>query len=560
MKSAVRAACIFFFLFVPFSLSAFQSSSQTIKIPLKGKWLINTGDEDNSASPGLRDKSWDTIELPGSFIRYLKRKTGKIEGIIWIRKHITVPEKVPPGGLGLVLGRIGNADITMVNGHIIGETGGFPPKEFSMWNYKRFYHVPACLLKPGEENIIAVRVYCRIYGEIRGDLFLGDMSWWSSQRNWYLLSSVIVYYGILGIGAAIGLLFLVIFIMGRGGLESAFFIMQMIPGFFVVYEICGFFPLYPDTIIRIKVFGFMWTALVVVHLMFLHRLYGLKRKGIERALVAMLIFFTFMIVLATDVDRHRFIALIVIAVLTPLAFYNISIHVQALAKKNIYARYLFLPGLILSLGAAHDGFAYLQRLGGPDISFMGYGFEEVVFGYAATVMFIGGAMILLHRFLQSMRQVEELNETLEIRVYDRTRELEESLQHLSRIIEDSYLEERTKPGGKPPELSSSTVQKIQNAVVYIHDNYMHDISREGLAAHLEINADHFGKAFRHYTGKKMNEYINALRIKRAAVMLKESNEAVIHIAFAVGFESLRTFNRAFLKVMGITPSEYRNDV
>jgi len=545
---------------MPLSLSAYQSSSQSIKIPLHGKWLINIGDEKHFGSQELPDTSWDTIKLPGSFIRYLKARTGKIEGTLWIRKHIAVPEKIPPGGLGLVMGRIGNADVTMVNGHIVGETGGFPPREFSMWNYKRFYHVPASLLKPGQKNVIAIRIYCRIYGEMRGDLFLSDMSWWASQRHWYLLTSVIVYYGILGIGAAIGLLFLVIFIMGRGGLESAFFIMQMIPGFFVVYEICGFFPLYPDTIIRIKVFGFMWTALVVVHLMFLHRLYGLKRKGIETALGAMLVLFTILILSATDVTRHRFIALIVIAVLTPLALYNISIHVQALKKKNIYARYLFFPGLILSLGAAHDGFAYLQRLGGPDISFMGYGFEEVVFGYAATVMFIGGAMILLHRFLQSMKQVEELNETLELRVYDRTRELEESLQHLSRIIEDSYLEERAKPGKKTTELSGATVQKIQHAVVYIHDNYMHDISREGLAAHIQINADHFGKAFRHYTGKKMNEYINELRIKRAAVMLKESDEAVIHIAFAVGFESLRTFNRAFLKVMGITPTEYRSDI
>ncbi len=113
---------------------------------------------------------------------------------------------------------------------------------------------------------------------------------------------------------------------------------------------------------------------------------------------------------------------------------------------------------------------------------------------------------------------------------------------------------------KDKAISDTSEEKLERIIKFINENFRSDLSREGLAAHLEINADHFGKTFRHYTGKKMNEYINELRIKRAAVMLKESGETVIHIAFSVGFESLRTFNRAFLKVMGVTPSEYRNDM
>ncbi len=554
---------IFITLFISFlpvtTVAAPRPVENQLNIPLHGEWLIRTDDKAVYSGARYEDSSWGRITLPGSFIRYMMKSTGEIGGIIWLRKKVILPEKIPPEGIGLILGKIGNADVTYVNGHLVGKTGKFPPDEFSMWNFKRFYHIPAGLLVPGKENYIAVRIACGVYGEVRGELTMTGMAEWNRNRHGYILTNIVLYYGILGIGVAIGLIFLIIFLMGRGESDSAFFILQLVPGFFVVYEICGIFPIFPDNLARIKVFGFMWTALVVVHLMFLHRLYGLKRRGIEIALGSMLVIFTAMILAAADINRHRFVAEIIIAVLTPLALYNISIHLQALWKKNIYARYLVVPGFILSLGAGHDGFAYLQRVGGPQIKLMGYGFEHVIFGYAATVMFIGGAMILVHRFMQSMKQVEELNENLESRVRERTRELEQSLNHLSLIIEDSYLEERTRPGkSKTSPLSESTVEKIQRAVLYIHDNFMHDISREGLAAHLDINADHLGKAFRSYTGRKMNEYINELRIKRAALMLKESDEPVIQIAFAVGFESLRTFNRSFLKVMGVTPTVYRN--
>ncbi|HNV47732.1 MAG TPA: helix-turn-helix transcriptional regulator, partial [Spirochaetota bacterium] len=59
------------------------------------------------------------------------------------------------------------------------------------------------------------------------------------------------------------------------------------------------------------------------------------------------------------------------------------------------------------------------------------------------------------------------------------------------------------------------------------------------------------------TGRKIGDYVNELRVRDAAAMLDGTSENIIDIAFAVGFESLRTFNRAFLKVMNVTPTEYR---
>jgi len=54
-----------------------------------------------------------------------------------------------------------------------------------------------------------------------------------------------------------------------------------------------------------------------------------------------------------------------------------------------------------------------------------------------------------------------------------------------------------------------------------------------------------------------NDYINSLRISAACKRLVKSDDTVTEISEAVGFNTLRTFNRAFQKQMGMTPSEYR---
>jgi AraC-like DNA-binding protein len=107
------------------------------------------------------------------------------------------------------------------------------------------------------------------------------------------------------------------------------------------------------------------------------------------------------------------------------------------------------------------------------------------------------------------------------------------------------------------KLASNAEEKVQGAVDYIQKNYTYDISREGLAAFLDINSDNLGKAFKIITGKKINDYINELRIHDAAEKLLQTDDRIIDIAYSVGFESLTTFNRIFQKIIQKSPTEYR---
>ena len=102
-----------------------------------------------------------------------------------------------------------------------------------------------------------------------------------------------------------------------------------------------------------------------------------------------------------------------------------------------------------------------------------------------------------------------------------------------------------------------TEEKIQKVISYIKENYRYDLSREGLASMVDCSPNHLGVSFKSYTGKKIGAFINELRIREAAERLASTDERIIDIAFSVGFESLRTFNRIFLEFLGEAPTDYR---
>ena len=59
-------------------------------------------------------------------------------------------------------------------------------------------------------------------------------------------------------------------------------------------------------------------------------------------------------------------------------------------------------------------------------------------------------------------------------------------------------------------------------------------------------------------GVGFNDCVRYLRCKNAAVMIKSRDMTFTEIALACGFGSVRSFNRSFKEVYGVTPSEYKS--
>ena len=110
--------------------------------------------------------------------------------------------------------------------------------------------------------------------------------------------------------------------------------------------------------------------------------------------------------------------------------------------------------------------------------------------------------------------------------------------------------------GQSP-ITDNIENKIEAAIDYLQKNYTEDISRENLAAAMDLHPDNFSRYFKVHTGKKYSEYLNGIRIAEATRLLEETNEPIIDIAMKVGYRTLRNFNHAFISTTGRTPSDFR---
>ena len=113
--------------------------------------------------------------------------------------------------------------------------------------------------------------------------------------------------------------------------------------------------------------------------------------------------------------------------------------------------------------------------------------------------------------------------------------------------------------GKGSERVSAarTFEKISDACSYIIDNCERELTLESAAAHAGFSACYFSRIFKQFTNYNFVEYLTLQRIKRAQLLLADSEKSVTEISYQAGFRSISTFNRVFRQYRGCSPSEYR---
>jgi len=98
---------------------------------------------------------------------------------------------------------------------------------------------------------------------------------------------------------------------------------------------------------------------------------------------------------------------------------------------------------------------------------------------------------------------------------------------------------------------------ITQARTYIRDHSDDSMSLAAVAQVVNMSATYFSEKFKEMTGINFIEYVARTRVEKARNLLLNPNRRVSEVAFEVGFQSLSQFNRAFKKVAGVSPREYR---
>lgn len=98
---------------------------------------------------------------------------------------------------------------------------------------------------------------------------------------------------------------------------------------------------------------------------------------------------------------------------------------------------------------------------------------------------------------------------------------------------------------------------VKDIITYCYENFSIDISLQSIADELHVSRCYVSRLFSRRLHIGFNDYINSLRVRKACDLLKKSEQSVTDIAHAVGYNSVRTFDRVFLDSRGMTPKEYR---
>ncbi len=98
---------------------------------------------------------------------------------------------------------------------------------------------------------------------------------------------------------------------------------------------------------------------------------------------------------------------------------------------------------------------------------------------------------------------------------------------------------------------------LKSVIRYCRDNFKEKITLEQVANELNISKFYLSHIFADKINISFTDYINSLRVEEAIELLEDSSLSSSEIADKCGFNTVRTFNRAFKKCNNMTPREYR---
>lgn len=105
---------------------------------------------------------------------------------------------------------------------------------------------------------------------------------------------------------------------------------------------------------------------------------------------------------------------------------------------------------------------------------------------------------------------------------------------------------------------STKTNYVEEAVKYIQKHFQKDINIGDMADDLMISTSHLSRVFKEETGYTIGDYLTNYRMKQACKLLLSSTARIGEVADQIGYKDQRYFSVIFKKIVGTTPSEFKN--
>ncbi|WP_246001262.1 AraC family transcriptional regulator [Companilactobacillus musae] len=109
------------------------------------------------------------------------------------------------------------------------------------------------------------------------------------------------------------------------------------------------------------------------------------------------------------------------------------------------------------------------------------------------------------------------------------------------------------------KVMSTANSSIISAIEYIDGNLDKRLTLDQVSSKVYLSDYYFSKLFKRETGLSFSVYLNARKIQKAMILLRESDKSVKEISDELGFTRLSYFSQTFKKYTGIAPTKYRTE-
>ncbi|MBP7738626.1 MAG: helix-turn-helix transcriptional regulator [Spirochaetes bacterium] len=481
------------------------------------KWSILYSGE--PAIEKIRDGGeWRPIAIPSTF--RLPYRNARGLQYAWLRGDFDVAGD-PAAYYGISLGRVYYTDSVYINEKPVGSQTSH---DINIMCRNRSYEIPPGSLKSGPNTVhVRIGIYANEFGGIPSTVAVQKEERFSRAR--ILGDMLYIYFPVvIIIGAFFMLILMTIFYLWNRT-EKQFLYSSFSIIIYIIYLASLFYPFKNVDLLFIK---FMHSASVqffsIALILIIQSVYGIYLTNYNRILVpallgvALLNVLSLLLIYRVDIPFTHYtgdvLSILTVCVNSPMALL-LAVKLNRL-KPDRFKYYLSLATIVV--GSLVVIFEVILSIKGGRLTFL-------LATFCSPFFFFLFAAFFARDLMKKNAEIGHL--------YDRLKEDE-------------------------PVINETTQEKLDKVVQFIKENYTSDLSREGLAAAVGLNPNYMSTLFKKYTGYKINDYINKLRIEEAAKKLTKRDEKIIEIAFAVGFESLTTFNRVFKSVIGKTPTEYRD--
>lgn len=155
----------------------------------------------------------------------------------------------------------------------------------------------------------------------------------------------------------------------------------------------------------------------------------------------------------------------------------------------------------------------------------------------------------INQINKKMAELKEKKESISIR--SASQQLELGFALLSTIC--SISQEK-----RGLNLLSSGVERIRDLLVFIDKHLHEELDRDELADRVGLSAARFHVVFEEIVGLPPMSFVKRQRMKKAQILLAETQRSVKEIGDQVGYLDAYTFSRAFKNTVGISPKKYRD--